>query len=151
MTGQDSRPLDQAAELARQETVDPRTWDRTASGVMARIRSSVRPGRPLRVSLPDDRGSATHVSERVAVRLLGEALSEDGDLAPSALRLEVQGDRLTVLRVEIVGRYGVDLQVLGERARSAVRAALAGLPLADADAVDVLVSVVDVTLEDPRR
>lgn len=146
-----AHPLDQAAELARREPVDAGRWEQTASGVMARVRSSLRPGRPLRVPLPDDRGGATHVSERVVVAVLRQALSGDDDVAPSDLRLDVDGDRLVALHVDLVGRYGSDLPVLAERGRARVREALAGLLLGAADAVDVQMSVVDVTLEDPRR
>jgi len=150
MTG-GMHPLDQAVELARLEPVDAGRWEDTATGVMARIRSSLRPGRPLRLLLPDDRGGTTYVSERVVVAALRRALSAEDDLAPSAVRLEVDGDRLTALHVDLVGRYGADLQALAERSRARVHETLAGLPLAAADAVDVRLSVVDVTLEDPRR
>ncbi len=145
-----SHPLDRAAELARREPVDASRWEETASGVMRRVRSTLRPGRTLRVPLPDERGAATFVNERVVVATLREAFGGLGDVALSDLRLEVAGDRLTELRVELVARYGHDLQRLGERCRGVVRASLAGLLLGDADTVDVRVSVVDVTLEDPR-
>jgi hypothetical protein len=146
-----AHPLDRAAELARREPVDSGRWEETAAGVMARIRSTLRTGRPLRVPLPDDRGAATYVSERVVVAVLRQALSTDEDLAPSAVRLEVDGDRLAAVHVDLVGRYGADLQVLAGRCRALVGEALAGLLLGAADAVEVTMSVVDVTLDDPRR
>jgi hypothetical protein len=144
-------PLDRAADLARREPVDPAGWEQTAAGVMRRIRASVRPGRPVRVPLPDARGSATFVNERVVVLLLRRALLTVDGSAPSDIRLEVEDDRCTAVRVEVAARYGVDLQALGERCRAVVAETLAGLLLAAAAAVDVRVSVVDVTLDDPRQ
>ena len=121
-------PLDRAADLARREPVDPADWEQTAAGVMRRIRASIRPGRRLLVPLPDDRGSATFVNERVVVVLLRRALLAVDGAAPADIRLEVVDDRCTAVDAET----------------------LAGLLLGAADAVVVRVSVVDVTLDDPR-
>ena len=144
-------PLDRAADLARREPVDPADWEQTAAGVMRRIRATVRPGRRVRVPLPDDQRSATFVNERVVVLLLRRALLAVDAAAPSDIRLDVEHDRCTAVTVELAARYGVDLQVLGERCRVVAAETLAGLLLGAADAVDVRVSVVDVTLDDPRQ
>ena len=143
-------PLDRAADLARRQPVDPADWEQTAAGVMRRIRASIRPGRRLLVPLPDDRGSATFVNERVVVVLLRRALLAVDGAAPADIRLEVVDDRCTAVDVELAAAYGTDLQVLGARCRAVAAETLAGLLLGAADAVDVRVSVVDVTLDDPR-
>ena len=79
-------------------------------------------------------------------------LAVDG-AAPADIRLEVVDDRCTAAgRRRWRRRYGTDLQVLGDAVpRRWPRTTLAGLLLGAADAVDVRVSVVDVTLDDPRR
>jgi hypothetical protein len=148
-----THPLDRATELARREQVDTADWEQTAAGVMRRIRASIRPGRPLRATLPDDRGSATFVNERVVVALVRQALLGVDGAALADVRVEVAGDRCAAVRLELVARYGADLQLLGERCRAVASEVLAGVRLADPDegAVDVHVSVVDVTLHDPRH
>ena len=51
----------------------------------------------------------------------------------------------------MAARYGTDLPLLGDRCREVVTGVLRGLLLAAADAVEVSVVVVDVTLDDLRR
>ncbi len=144
-------PLERAVELARSKPVDPPGWEDVAGSVMRRVRATVRPGRRVQVALPDAGGGATYVSDRVVVSALRSALTDLDGLPPSGIRVEVADDRCTAVEVELVARYGTDLQLLGERCREIVTGVLRGLLLAAADAVEVSVVVVDVTLDDPRR
>jgi hypothetical protein len=103
------------------------------------------------VALADAGGGATYVSDRVVVAALRSALGDLDGLAPSRIRVEVADDRCTADEVELVARYGTDLQLLGDRCHEIVTGVLRGLLLAAADAVEVSVVVVDVTLDDPQR
>ncbi|QWZ07555.1 hypothetical protein KRR39_19310 [Nocardioides panacis] len=144
-------PLDRAAALAREEPTAAPDWEQTAGGVMRRIRGTVRPGRSVLVPLTDELGSTTHVNERVVLSALRAALSGVEGAAPSGLRLELDGDVCTAVEVEVVARYDLDLPALGDLCRAVTRSVLRGVLLDSADAVDVRVAVVDVTLEDPRQ
>ena len=143
-------PLDRAADLARREPVDPADWEQTAAGVMRRIRASIRPGRRLLVPLPDDRGSATFVNERVVVVLLRRALLTVDGSAPS----RTSGSRWSTTAAP---RWTSSWRrATAPTCRCWVPVPRGGrgdarrLLLGAADAVDVRVSVVDVTLDDPR-
>ena len=144
-------PLERAVELARSEPVDPPGWEDVAGSVMRSVRATVRPGRRIGVPLPDDGGGATYVSDRVVVSALRSALGDLDGLAPSRIRVEVADDRCTAVEVELAARYGTDLLLLGDRCQQIVTRVLRGLLLGAADAVEVSVVVVDVTLDDPRR
>lgn len=143
--------LDRAAELAREEPMAAPDWEETAGRVMRRIRGSIRPGRSVLVPLTDERGSTTHVNERVVLGALRAALAGVEGVAPSGLRLELDGEVCTAVEVEVVARYDLDLPALGDRCRAVARGVLREVLLDSADVVDVRVAVVDVTLEDPQQ
>ena len=113
-------PLERAVELTRAEPVDPPGWEDVAGSVMRRVRATVRPGRRIQVALPDAGGGATYVSDRVLVAALRSALGDLDGLAPSRIRVEVADDRCTAVEVELVARYGTDLQLLGDRCHEIV-------------------------------
>lgn len=144
-------PLDAAAELARAAPDEPGDWEQTAGSVMRRVRATLRPGRPVPVPLSDERGSATYVDERVVVAALRRCLVPVDGVDTSAIRLLLDGGTCTGLDVEVVARYGLDLPALGETCRTGLHVVLRDLLLDGADAIDVRVTVVDVSLEDPER
>lgn len=139
-------PLERAAALARATPVEARDWDRTAAVVMRHIRTTVRPGRPVRAVLSDDRGSSTAVNERVVVAGLRRALAAVGPVAPAAIRLAVEGDLCTAVELDLVADYGHDLLALGDTCWASARVVLQDLLLEGADAIDVRLTVVDVSV-----
>lgn len=143
-------PLARATRLARADTADGPDWQETAGGVMRRVRSTVRPGRPVRLPPTDDRGSVTRVNERVVVTALRRAVAALDGVAPVDVRLDLTAEVCTTVHVELAARYGEDLHVAGERCRRAVRTVLGELLLDAADGIDVPVGVVDVVPGDPE-
>lgn len=155
MTSEDdimSRAVDAIHDRAEAESAD---WPAVASGVRDRVRRSPLLSKPVRADVGDLRGATMFtqldtllVSDRVVVDAVRRGLTGIPGAAAEAISLVLDGRDCVGVRVELVVRFGADLQVTSDRVRSVVDVTLLSV-LGIVAAVDV--TVVDVVVSDPTR
>ncbi|KRF00805.1 hypothetical protein ASG88_10255 [Nocardioides sp. Soil777] len=148
-------PLDRAREAARHD--EPAGWIELSGSIMSRVRATVAPSEPILAfghdgaTERDDAGSRTWVSARILTTALRRALREP-TLAPEAIDLVIEDERLRRVEVTLVCSYGIDLRAQAEVARDEVHAVVLGILGPDPEftrgSIDIVVS--DVVVGDPH-
>lgn len=147
-------PLERATRALR-DAREP-GWIELSAAVMSRVKAVVTPAARILTSPGDaeqdgprnDDGSRTWVSARVLTAALRRTLRSQ-HYAPSAIRLELDDDRLTAVNIDLVCAYDTDLQANGHEVRSRTRQVLNEL-LGPHQAGSIEITVADVVLGNPN-
>lgn len=118
-------------------------WSAIEQSVIEAVRRTPRAGWPIAVADPAP-GSAPgriRVSDLVVRTLVAQQLAADPDLTVSDVEVELDGENLRAVRIEVSGRYGSDLTRSAERVRALAETVVAETT---GHAADVSVVVTDV-------
>ncbi|MCF6377104.1 hypothetical protein L2K70_05785 [Nocardioides KLBMP 9356] len=148
-------PLERATAAARAE--QPEDWPAVSDSIKRKVRETVLPARRIAYvsadgSLDqDEHGSRTHVSSRVLLARLRDALRFGPDLAAERIDLTIgDDDLLTRVEVDLVCAYDTDVRQAADLARSLVEGVLVEV-LGPGARPPVDVHVTDVVVGDVRR
>ena len=136
-------PLARARRVLREEP--ERGWFAMEERVITAVRDTPRGGWPLTVVDPDPRGApgAILVTDLALKASVAHALRNDQDFAIRAIDVMLDETTLHGVRLELVGRYGADLNATAQRALAGC-ARVVDEVVGDTSAIPIEVVVTDV-------
>ena len=118
-------------------------WSAIEQSVIEAVRRTPRGGWPIVVvdPAPGSVPGRIRVSDLVVRTLVAQQLAADPDLTLSDVEVEIEGENLRAVRIEVSGRYGSDLARAAARVRALAETVVAETTGQDAD---VTITVIDV-------
>lgn len=110
----DTDLLSGAAERLRETPVEG--WTDISAAIQRRLKTVRRRSRPIRAVT--DGGRTMHVTDRVILTRLREAVNSIADCELDQVSLVGEDDTCTGASIDVVSRYGHDYQELADRVRS---------------------------------